>query len=393
MKRFFWEYIYLSPAERRGLVVLLVICVGSFVVPRVYEYYYVKPTYDFSEIEAQYAASFGQLDRSDVPQRDSLFYFDPNKASFDDFIMLGLSERTANSICNYREKGGYFNQPSDLRKIYTLSKNDYERLQPYIQIVSRRGRSDKWKGRAGSGHFNDQEEQPTVAAKGERFEFDPNMVAEADLKRMALSSKLIKSWLNYRSKGGRFKRAEDLGKLYSMDEGTLQSLLPFVVIVQALPVAAAAPAPATYSGGTNQPAKVVPKQYNTIDINQAEVAEWSQLPGIGDAYAKRIINFRQKLGGFVHIEQVKETRGLPDSIYQRAKPYLTVAGVSIKKVDLNTATQQELAMHPYFDGAQARMIIQYRERHGLFKAYKDLDKIAGLTPDWLSKVRPYVSPD
>jgi competence protein ComEA len=381
MKRFFWEYIYLSPQERRGVIVLIVISFASFIVPRLHRYYYQKPTADFTEIETQYLATFGDAAPTALGGPDSLFAFDPNTASFDDFVLLGLSERTASSICNYRDKGGVFRKPTDFKRIYTLSKADFDRLLPFIQIAPS-AKANSWRT-DDSRHFNVQEEDRTQVA-GERFEFDPNQVTEADLKRMRLRPALIKSWINYRTKGGQFRKPDDLGKLYSMDDQTLQSLLPFVKMD--VPTAVAV-APVTYQNTAKEMPKSAAKP---VDINHSELADWMQLPGIGDRYAQRIVNFRTRLGGFVQIEQVGECYGLPDSVYQRIKPLLLVSPYEIRRLDINAATQKDISMHPYFDGAQARVIVAYRDRHGPFGKQQDFEKIAGLDPVWRRKVMPYI---
>ena len=103
-----------------------------------------------------------------------------------------------------------------------------------------------------------------------------------------------------------------------------------------------------------------------IDINTADTSAFISLPGIGSKLAARIVNFRDKLGGFYSIDQVGETFGLPDSTFQKIKQYLKLENTSIKKININTATVDELKAHPYIKYSVANPIIAYRNEHGPF---------------------------
>ncbi|MEJ7821464.1 MAG: helix-hairpin-helix domain-containing protein, partial [Chitinophagaceae bacterium] len=115
------------------------------------------------------------------------------------------------------------------------------------------------------------------------------------------------------------------------------------------------------------------------------------LPGIGSKLAQRIIAFRSKLGGFYSVDQIKETFGLPDSTFVKIKPQLSVSSSTIKKINLNTATLDEMRSHPYLRYNVANAIIQYRIQHGNFSTVAEIKKIMIITDDIFNKVSPYLT--
>jgi len=131
--------------------------------------------------------------------------------------------------------------------------------------------------------------------------------------------------------------------------------------------------------------------YNIIDINTADTAAFISLPGIGSKLAARIVNFREKLGGFYSIAQVGETYGLPDSSFQKIRQYLKLENMSIRKVNINTATIDELKTHPYIKWSLANPIVAYRNEHGPFSKVEDIKKVMAVTDEIYNKVAPYLT--
>jgi competence protein ComEA len=129
---------------------------------------------------------------------------------------------------------------------------------------------------------------------------------------------------------------------------------------------------------------------SVIDINTADTSALIALPGIGSKLSQRIIMFRDKLGGFYKIEQVAETFGLPDSTFQKIKTRLVLINSSVRQININTATVEELKSHPYLRYAIANAIIQYRNQHGNFSSPDDLKKVVAVTEEVFAKVFPYL---
>ncbi|HJU46264.1 MAG TPA: helix-hairpin-helix domain-containing protein [Chitinophagaceae bacterium] len=133
------------------------------------------------------------------------------------------------------------------------------------------------------------------------------------------------------------------------------------------------------------------RKIENVEINSADSTAWEALPGIGPVLAARIIKFRDKLGGFYMVEQVKEVYGLQDSTFQLIKPYLKVNVAQVHKINVNTATKEELKMHPYIRWQLGGMIADYRTQHGNFASLDDLKNLQQVTDEVFEKIAPYLS--
>ena len=228
--------------------------------------------------------------------------------------------------------------------------------------------------------------------KGELFYFDPNTISSADWKRLGLRDKTIQIVLNYLSKGGHFYKPEDLQRIYGLHKDQYERLLPFVKIESNTSAAnerLVSPKPNSES----QPAKSFAAKYSVIEVNVADTSAFVTLPGIGSKLALRIVTFREKLGGFYSIEQIGETYGLSDSTFQKIKQYLKLDNPSIKKININTATIDELKAHPYIRYGIANPIISYRNEHGAFSKIEDIKKVMAVTDEVYKKIAPYLAID
>lgn len=112
--------------------------------------------------------------------------------------------------------------------------------------------------------------------------------------------------------------------------------------------------------------------------------------GIGPAFASRIIKYRNRLGGFHSKDQLREVYGLDSIKYEQIKDQLRVSG-TIRKININTSTFNELKTHPYLNYKQINAIIQYRKQHGNYTDIDDLHQVSILNPEFLRKIAPYLS--
>lgn len=223
-------------------------------------------------------------------------------------------------------------------------------------------------------------------SKGELFYFDPNTLNAEGWRKLGLRDKTVKTIQNYLAKGGHFYKPEDLSKIYGLFEDEYARLEPYIRIegkkINSSP-ASANEIPSSPAGKT--------ERYKVIDINTADTSAFISLPGIGSKLAARIVNFRDKLGGFYVISQVAETYGLPDSTFQKIKQYLKLDNASLKKININTASIDELKAHPYIKYALANPIVAYRKEHGPFLKLEDIKKVMVVTEDMYQKIYPYLS--
>ena len=222
------------------------------------------------------------------------------------------------------------------------------------------------------------------------FAFDPNTATATDWQRLGIRDKTIQTIQKYIAKGGHFYKPEDLKKIYGLRENEVARLLPYVQINHAgkQDYSKDKPNEATaHQAGESLTAKA-----KTIDINLSDTAAFVSLPGIGSRLAARIVNFRDKLGGFYKVEQVGETYGVPDSTFQKIKPFLFVTQAGLHKKKINTATVEELKS-PYIPYNVANAIVQYRMHNGIFKSVEEIRKIPLIDEALYVKIAPYLSVD
>jgi competence protein ComEA len=217
----------------------------------------------------------------------------------------------------------------------------------------------------------------------ELFQFDPNTLDESGWKKLGVKDKTIQTIQKYLSKGGRFHMPEDIGKIWGLSPEKVQQLLPYIKIAETL---------TTDKNQSYQPFEktVYKKEIIPVDINTADTTAFIALPGIGNKLANRIITFRNKLGGFYTIDQVAETFALPDSTFKKIKPRLILANPSVKQININTASLDELKAHPYIRYYVANAIVQYRAQHGNFSSVDDIKKIMLVTDSIYRKASPYL---
>ena len=178
-----------------------------------------------------------------------------------------------------------------------------------------------------------------------------------------------------------FHKPEDIRKIWGIPEGFYERVKDYIVITS------------IQSNSQNRFETTHTKPENkvvVININEADTSSFIALPGIGNKLASRIINFRDKLGGFYSVEQVSETYGLPDSSFQKIKGSLQLSG-SVKRLNINTATKDELKTHPYIKWNLANAIVEYRNQHGNFKSLDELKNIALIDEVTFNRIVHYLS--
>lgn len=227
----------------------------------------------------------------------------------------------------------------------------------------------------------------TKEVKGELFYFDPNNTSAADWRRLGLRDKIIQTIQNYLSKGGKFRKPEDLQRVYGLHPNEYERLAPYVRI-ETVEIRNAEMPKSPRNETTT--ANIYASNYKIVDVNIADTTAFIALPGIGSKLASRIISFRDKLGGFYAVEQIKETYGLPDSTFQKIKQYLKLDNPLLKKININTATVDELKAHPYIKYSLANPIVAYRNEHGLFTKVEEIKKVMVVTEEIYKKIGPYI---
>lgn len=205
------------------------------------------------------------------------------------------------------------------------------------------------------------------------FYFDPNSATQEEFLLLGLSTKNAQTIIRYRTKGGKFRMPEDFLKIWGIEPAVASALMPFIRIASS---SSFKPFAATSIHGGVDPTKNQHK-IQIIDINEASIPEWEALPGIGPVLANRIVKYRDKLGGFVEIDDVKKTYGIRDSLFEQIKPYLLVK--QLGKPSINKASVAILEKAGV-SSAIAVAIVEFRTQYGKFEKLEDLKKIVFIQP-------------
>lgn len=214
------------------------------------------------------------------------------------------------------------------------------------------------------------------------FPFDPNTASEADLLRLGLPRYTVNTILKFRAKNPRaFKKKEDLRKLYTLRKEDYERIAPYIDIPEQTVVAT----------GSYKPPATVRQQVTLVELNSADAAQLMSLRGIGPGYAKRIIAFRSALGGFTHVDQLKEVYGFPDSTFQQLKGRFMIDRSLVRKINVNTADENALAMHPYIKKKLAADIVKLRNDIGLLSDLEQLRQVPLINEEKYRKIAPYLS--
>jgi competence ComEA-like helix-hairpin-helix protein len=186
--------------------------------------------------------------------------------------------------------------------------------------------------------------------KANLFTFDPNTIDEQGLLKIGFSPKVAKIFLNYRNKGGRFKTKEDVSKVFGVSPKLYQHIENHIFINPKNMVS---------------PAVSKPSFENTIiDINKANVAQLKSLYGIGNYYAQKIVETREKIGSYINVEQFRFVCRMPDSTFDKMKSRITLTPSIIKKININKASKEDLESHPFIAKWQVEDILKHRPIYG-----------------------------
>ena len=285
MKRRIINYLSITKKEWNGLVVLVVLILVILAAPYAYRYFHKDTPINFKDI---YAASARLRQAGDTANEDAfidsaqkavnpkMFVFDPNHVTSAQWQQLGLSLHQGAVIEHYKIKGGKFFSKADVKKMYSITADDYKRMEPYISLPE--------------------------ASQGEK----------------AAAGQLT-------------------------------------------------------------------------ELNSADSAKLTTIKGIGPYSAARIISYRNRLGGFVKKEQLKEVYGLDSGVYEQVKNSVYVKASAIKPIKINTISINQLRIFPYLKYKEANAIIEYRIQHGPYNDRADLQNVAILSQVTLHKLEPYIS--
>lgn len=241
----------------------------------------------------------------------------------------------------------------------------------------------------------------------ELFPFDPNTADSMQLMRLGLREWQVRSIYRYRQAGGVYSTPLDFAKVRGLTVGQYRALEPYIRIApeyqSATTLIDSARNSRRYSNKN--------KQYNTytedqshsdstdvpkypkkialgehVELNSLDTAVMQRVPGIGSYYARQIVQYGKRLGGYVSAEQLIEIDGFPED----AMDYFTVDTTAVKRININKATIAEMRRHPYISYFQAKAIADHRRLVGDLKSLQELHLLRDFPPEVIRHLEPYV---
>lgn len=178
--------------------------------------------------------------------------------------------------------------------------------------------------------------RPAKRRPVENFMFNPNTASHDDFQRLGFSEKQASALVNYRNKGGRFRRKSDFAKSFVVADSVYRRLEPYIDIP-------------------------------LLDLNTADSAAFDGLPGIGGYFANKIIEYRTRLRGYSYKEQLMDIYRFDKEKYDALDDLVTVDISTSTPYPLWSLPEDSLAKHPYIGWHAAHGISVYKSANPVEK--------------------------
>ena len=222
--------------------------------------------------------------------------------------------------------------------------------------------------------------------------FNPNQASQDELETVGVPSWLARRLINYRATGARFNKPNDLMKLYGFPDSLYNQLEDYVVIV---PLPNAKPKIVAKKNNEQESIKAIKKEIVELpifDLNTADTSIFQTIKGIGSKLSNRIVIYRNALGGFVSKNQLYQVYGLDSTVIDKIVNASHIdEEFEATKINVNKASKEQLASHPYINWTQAKLIIAFRNQHGFYTNEHNLLKVYSINESWVKKVAPYLT--
>lgn len=307
-------------------------------------------------------------------------YFNFSRGEYLGFILLAAILLI---LCLLPGLIAYLNEP----KVVQEKKRFQRELQQFI--ASRKKHDKEKENKVESG--KNKSDEPVY------FEFNPNEIGYEKWLELGLSRKLAHTIENYKKAGGKFYKKTDVKTIYGFTDSIYQKLAPYIDLPESKQNQSANK-DSLNDGKNNFKSKADTKGTKNVEtkvkvtLNQADTSELKKVYGIGDFFARKIVEKRENLGGFYRMKQLKTIYGMDSSNFERVVPQLILDTSHIKPLSLSENTFKEFLKHPYFDYPDVKAIFDYKEKHGEISSVKKLKTKKIIGAKLYSKVKPYVVP-
>jgi competence protein ComEA len=341
-----WEmirgYLTFTRKERFGVLFLLIVISVLFILPYFFRPAIGKPDISATEKMKEGIQKFESMESdssSDVVRFNrktdydhsgsgesetnknsiapaNLFYFDPNNLSAAGWQKLGLPDRLAHTILNYLSKGGHFERPEDLKRLYGLHRSEYERLLPFVRISKSQQNIVQARQIQLKTPFkrllNSKKDSSNGTYYGsllypkKKYSFID--INQADSERWSqfpgIGAKLATRIVHYRESLGGFYRVEQVGETFGLSDSSFQKIKPYLQL-----------------GILN---------LKRIDLNTSGKEILQSHPYIRWKMANSIIEYRLQHGGFQSVEELMQLAQVDSGNFRRLRPYLEVGADKVR---------------------------------------------------------------
>ncbi|WP_167605254.1 helix-hairpin-helix domain-containing protein [Maribellus sediminis] len=350
------QFLTYSRSDRNAVLILAAILLLLIFANRILPAFRTERSHDFSKLEGIIEDWEKKQALENAKPELELFNFDPNVITRDQIEILDLPYFVKQNILSYRESGGKFTSTCDLRKIYGMNDSIFNAIKDYIQIERTQAESSPVKTK--------------VELEMTGTPFDPNKVSADSLLKYGFTEFQSSNLIKYRDNGGVFTLPQDLLKIYGIDSVFYVRIEDYIRI--------------------ESPNKEV-KEIVRIELNGADTSDLMKLPGIGPAYASRIIRYRELLGGYYTVEQLLEVYGFPQEVYDRVSNQVFTDTVKLNKLRINFLEYPELIRHPYLNKEQVTELLNHRDASGAYKKLEDIKFLESFDSENFKRIRPYIT--
>jgi competence ComEA-like helix-hairpin-helix protein len=293
------DLFYFSRKEKNGIVLILIFNLLIYCWPDVYDYFSKKQSSEIIVEKLPQIKEESQLENNElvsnnkstennfiskVQYKVEYFNFDPNTCTKEEWMKLGVKEKTAETIIKYISKGGKFKAPEDLKKIWGLSPTQVKELLPFVKIVPT------------SKIENEKNINVQFSQKNSNKIIDINTADSSLMEWLpgigpALAGRIIK----YRNKLGGFYNHEQLKEVWGLPDSVFQKIKEKVVISD---------------------------NVQKLNVNNADFLVLKSHPYIGNKLANAIINYRNQHGSFKSLDDIQKIILIDEKTFNRLSHYL-----------------------------------------------------------------------
>ena len=379
----FWEGISFTQSQKKGLwltfwligLLCLLLWLKQFFPPEAPDLSYLPQLEDNQEAAGEGSESKPYAGRK-TPARVEI-----NTADSAAWAALpGIGPVLSRRIIRYRQAKGGFSTLDEIQQVYGLRPETWQSIRPFLYL--------------------DPASLPSanspVPERAPISPIDINLADSLAWEQLPGIGKVLSARIvRYRDLIGGFQNKTDLQKVYGLSEETYVQIEPFLLLdTTQLKLSANQQSPSFPPSRQEElpipPPTVARREIPKVELNQADSAQLVSLPGIGKTLAPRILSFRDNLGYFVEVEQLKSVYGLSEENYQRFAPHLTVTPPSQPaKQDLNVASSRQLVYLSGIDQAWAEAFLAYRRKLGRFTRWEEVEAFPQATAQTNRMLRAY----